>query len=51
MDKPTPTLDKLKSLVDIIKNLIISKHWGTIIVKLENGNIPHCEMRKNIKLE
>jgi hypothetical protein len=43
-------MDKLKELFVILKELVTGKFYGTIIIKFQEGDIVHCEMRKGLKL-
>lgn len=43
-------MEKLKRLYDLLKQLVDSRYFGTVIVKMESGNIVQVKKEESIKL-
>ena len=43
-------MEKLKRLFDLLKQLVDSKYYGTVILKWEGGNIVQVKKEESIKL-
>lgn len=43
-------MEKLKALYSLMKDLVSLRFFGTVIIKMQDGEITHLEKRESIKL-